>query len=106
MNKAAISTEFARRRLTFPLTLAAGEIRTGSLFFPMVPDPRSLTLGWASEPSRGGIDIPLDSLVGMHTPAQRCVSAGKAGSTPCAAAVDTLPQAKGDDSPEKEAMRL
>jgi hypothetical protein len=83
-NKAAISTEFARRRLSFPLTLAAGEMRTGSIFFPMVPDPQSLGLGWTSDPKSGGIDIPLQSLAGMHTPAQRCADSVKAGSVPCA----------------------
>jgi hypothetical protein len=70
-NKAAISTEFARRRLIFPLTLEAGEMRTGSIFFPMVPDPRSLALGWTSEAKSGGIDISLQSLTGMHRPEQR-----------------------------------
>ena len=83
-NKAAISTEFARRRLTLPLTLAAGEMRTGSIFFPMVPDPRSLNLAWTSDPKSGGIDISLQSLAGMHSPAQRCADSDMAGSVPCA----------------------
>jgi hypothetical protein len=83
-NKAAMSTEFARRRLTFPLTLAAGEMRTGSIFFPMVPNPRSLSLGWTSDPKSGGIDISLQSLAGVHTSAQRCADSDKAGSVPCA----------------------
>jgi hypothetical protein len=83
-NKAAISTEFERRRLTFPLTLAAGEIRTGSIFFPMVPDPRSLSLGWTSHPKSGGIDLSLRSLAGVHTPAQQCADSDKTGSAPCA----------------------
>jgi hypothetical protein len=69
-NKAAIATEFARRRLAFPLTVAAGEMRTGSIFFPMVPDPKSLSLGWTSDPNSGGIDISLQSLAGVHRPAQ------------------------------------
>jgi hypothetical protein len=70
-NKASISTEFERRRLSFPLTLEAGEMRTGSIFFPMGPDPRSLSLDWASDPTSGGIDISLQSLAGMHAPAHR-----------------------------------
>ena len=83
-NKAAISTEFARRRLTFPLTLGPGEMRTGSIFFPMVPDPRSLSLGWTSNSNSGGIDISLQSLAGVHAPAPRCADSDKAGSVPCA----------------------
>ena len=69
-NKAAISTEFARRRLNFPLTVEAGEIRTGSIFFPMVVNPRSLSLSWTSGPNSGGIDISLQSLAWMHAAAQ------------------------------------
>ena len=70
-NKAAITAEFARRRLAFPLTLAAGEVRTGSIFFPMVPDPQSLNLGWSSDQMSGEINISLKSLVGIHTPMPR-----------------------------------
>ncbi len=70
-NKAAITAEFARRRLAFPLTLAAGEILTGSIFFPMVPDPQLLKLTWSSDPMSGGIDISLKSLAGIHTPVPR-----------------------------------
>lgn len=61
-NKAAVVAEFNRRRLVLPLTLAPGEQRTGSLFFPMVPDPRALSLRWAD----GEIRIPLESLRGLH----------------------------------------
>lgn len=68
-NKAAISTEFARRRLSFPLALAAGEIRTGSIFFPMVPDPRSLHLQWNSDENTRELAISLESLAGLHTTA-------------------------------------
>jgi len=43
-NKKAVMTEFKRRRLPLPLTLAPGENRTGSLFYPMVRMPSSLAL--------------------------------------------------------------
>ena len=46
-NKKAVMTEFRRRRLPLPLTLAPGESRTGSVFYPMVRDPRSLELHWS-----------------------------------------------------------
>ncbi len=61
-NKAAVVAEFNRRRLVLPLTLAPGEQRTGSLFFPMVPDPRALDLRWTD----GEIRIPLEPLRGLH----------------------------------------
>ena len=70
-NKAGMEKEFNRRQLVLPLTLAPGETRTGSLFFPMVPNPRSLGLSWSAGPSRGESVLPLDFLHGLHAaPAQ------------------------------------
>jgi hypothetical protein len=66
-NKEAVAAEFTRRRLVLPLTLAAGELRTGSFFFPMTPNPRSLNLQWSSGPVRGDLMLSLQSLYGLHT---------------------------------------
>jgi hypothetical protein len=68
-NKSAIKTEFNRRRLPLPLSLAPGETRTGSLFFPMVPNPRSLDLTWSNESGTGDSLLQLDFLRGLHVPA-------------------------------------
>lgn len=76
-NKAAIVTEFNRRRLALPLTLAPGETRIGSLFFPMVPNPHSLYLRWSSGTTSGGLLLPLDSLRGLHVKAPAPASAGE-----------------------------
>ena len=65
-NKVAMGEEFNRRRLVLPLTLAPGETRTGSLFFPMVPSPRSLSLGWSTGTASGESLLPLDFLHGLH----------------------------------------
>jgi len=65
--RAKIKTEFDRRRLKLPLSLAPGETRTGSLFFPMVPDPRSLDLNWSDESASADAVLPLDFLKGLHT---------------------------------------
>jgi hypothetical protein len=72
--KAIIKAEFNRRRLPLPLTLAPGETRTGSLFFPMVPNPRSLDLNWSNESSSGDSVLPLDFLHGLHVPAPKTPS--------------------------------
>ncbi|HUJ42828.1 MAG TPA: hypothetical protein VLW52_04380 [Opitutaceae bacterium] len=71
-NKAAVAAEFNRRRLSVPLTLAPGETRTGSLFFPMIPNPRSLSLRGSSGPADAAVVIPLETLNGLHvkTPAR------------------------------------
>jgi hypothetical protein len=61
-HKAAIKAEFNRRRLPLPLSLAPGETRTGSVFFPMVPNPRSLDLNWSNESGTGDAALPLDFL--------------------------------------------
>ena len=76
-NKTAIVAEFNRRRLAFPLTLAPGETRIGSLFFPMVPNPRSLGLRWSSGPTGGKVTLPLDSLKGLHVKAPAQASAAR-----------------------------
>jgi hypothetical protein len=68
-NKAAVLAEFARRRLVLPITLAASETRTGSFFFPMVPNPQSLGLQWSSGATSGEVGISLEALHGLHTAA-------------------------------------
>jgi hypothetical protein len=67
--KSAIEAEFNRRRLTLPLSIAPGETRTGSLFFPMVPNPRSLDLNWSNGPDTRDSVLPLDFLHGLHVAA-------------------------------------
>ena len=76
-NRKSITAEFNRRRLTLPLILPPGETKTGSLFFPMVPNPQKLIVHWSSE-SRGGdsgdsghsgghdLALPLEFLQGLH----------------------------------------
>ena len=72
LRKEELAYEFARRRLALPLTLAPGEARVGSLFFPMVPNPRALSLHWSRGTSGGELALPLDSVHGLHvaTPPQ------------------------------------
>jgi hypothetical protein len=65
-NRDSIVAEFTRRRLALPLTLAPGETRIGSFFFPMVPNPRSLSLPWSSGTSGGELTLPLESVHGLH----------------------------------------
>ena len=65
-NKTAIRTEFNRRRLAFPFSLKPGEIRTGSLFFPMTPSPRSLMVGWVNGSASGDTLLELPFLSGLH----------------------------------------
>jgi hypothetical protein len=76
-NKAAIVAEFNRRRLALPLTLVPGETRIGSLFFPMVPNPRSFGLQWSGGATSDKLMLPLDSLQGLHVKAPTSASAGK-----------------------------
>jgi hypothetical protein len=68
-NKKAVTTEFKRRRLPLPLTLAPGETRTGSLFYPMVRSPGSLTLYWSNETGSATAILPLEFLHALHVPA-------------------------------------
>jgi hypothetical protein len=65
-NKKAVMTEFMRRRLALPLTLAPGETRTGSLFYPTVRSPGSLALHWSNESGAATATLPLDFLHALH----------------------------------------
>lgn len=65
-DKSDIQAEFNFRRLVLPSTLVPGQTRTGCLFFPMVPSPRSLVLHWSTGPTSGESVLPLDFLHGLH----------------------------------------
>jgi hypothetical protein len=76
-NRSAIKKEFDRRRLSLPLTLGAGESRTGSLFFPMTPNPRSLTLIWSGPSGSQPIKLDLHFLEGLHVKSPDAQSHGR-----------------------------
>lgn len=61
-----VATEFNKRRLVLPLTLAPGETRSGSLFFRISPSPKTLTLLGTSEGKQVRVVIGLESLAGLH----------------------------------------
>lgn len=67
-NKKAVMTEFSRRRLPLPLTLAPGETRTGSLFYPMVRSPGSLSLYISSGSGTTTAVLALEFLHALHVP--------------------------------------
>jgi hypothetical protein len=68
--KVAIKKEFNRRRLSVPLRLAPGETRTGSVFFPMVPNPHSLDLNWSNGSASADSVLALEFLRGLHIKAE------------------------------------
>ncbi len=65
-DKVRMEKEFARRRIALPISLAAGESRTGSFFFPMVPSPRSLGVHWSDESGSADAILALDFLNDLH----------------------------------------
>jgi len=65
-NKKAIKKEFDRRRLSLPVTLGPGETRTGSIFFPMIPNPQALTLRWTGTAGDDESALDLHFLEGLH----------------------------------------
>jgi hypothetical protein len=76
-NKRAVMAEFKRRQLPLPLTLAPGESRAGSLFYPMVRSPDSLTIAWSSEAGSATAALPLEFLHSLHVPAPPADHASK-----------------------------
>ncbi len=67
-NKKVVMTEFNLRRLQLPLTLAPGETRTGSVFYPMVRSPDSLALHSSNESGGVTVVLPLNFLHALHVP--------------------------------------
>jgi hypothetical protein len=62
----AIQKEFNRRRLVLPLELQPGEMRQGSLFFPITPGPQRLELNFRSEGIAQSDSIDLAPLATLH----------------------------------------
>jgi hypothetical protein len=75
-NKHRVMTEFTRRRLPLPLTLAPGETRVGSLFYPMILSPGALVLHCSTESGSPETALPLDFLSGLHVPAESANTPG------------------------------
>jgi hypothetical protein len=65
-NKSGIKKEFNRRRISLPLTFGPGQTRTGSFFFPMVPNPQALTVHWINSAGDGETTLELQFLQGLH----------------------------------------
>ncbi len=65
-DREAVETEFHRRQLPSPLKLSAGASVTGSVFLPIVPQPKALVIGYRrsenEKPSQ--INLPLSQLWG------------------------------------------
>ncbi len=77
IHKAEVMAEFDRRRLALPLTLQPGEVRTGSLFFPMVASPWSLTLATRQGTVGSVAVLRLDFLAGLHLKPAKPATAGQ-----------------------------
>jgi hypothetical protein len=67
-NRKAVMSEFMRRQLHLPVTLAPGENLTASLFFPMVRSPGSLSVHWSNESGAATAMLPLEFLHALHVP--------------------------------------
>lgn len=70
-NKERIEEEFAKRKLlsSGALTLSGDATITGSVFFPLVPNPKALVIDYKIEEPGASMSIfemPLDRLAGLH----------------------------------------
>jgi hypothetical protein len=63
-----LEADFHLRRLKTPARIVPGQTRTGSLYFPMVPSPRSLVLKWTADGQSGETILPLEFLRDLHRP--------------------------------------
>jgi hypothetical protein len=65
-NKKKVVAEFNGRRLPLPLTIAAGETASGSLFFPMTPAPQRLVVKGADGELQFELSLELKPLAALH----------------------------------------
>lgn len=70
-NKVAVKTEFDRRRIGLPLTIAPGAIAEGSFFFPMTPGPKRLIVKGRSGGTPVELVLDLKALAGLHLEAKK-----------------------------------
>jgi hypothetical protein len=71
-NKQAVVSEFARRRLVLPRTIAPGQVVQGSLFFRISPGPRQLVVRGLRDGGQTDILFDLEPLASLHmAPASR-----------------------------------
>ncbi|MBX3735794.1 MAG: hypothetical protein KF715_03815 [Candidatus Didemnitutus sp.] len=65
-NRKAVETEFARRRIELPLTLAPQQQKQGSFFFPMTPAPKELIVHARVGNQEIELRLPLPALAKLH----------------------------------------
>ena len=65
-HKHKIETEFSRRRLALPATIAPGGVVQGSLFFRLSPGPQRLVLHYRTDGQPRGLAIELKPLAALH----------------------------------------
>jgi len=70
-NKAAVQSEFQRRRLNLPLTLTPGQTATGSLFFPVTPGPQRLIVHGHDGEQPLDVTLELGPLATLHLKAEK-----------------------------------
>lgn len=73
-NRRAIEREFERRRLVLPAELVPGHLVQGSVFFPISPGPRRLTLKCRVDGEPRDVVIELTPLAGLHLKAPTAVA--------------------------------
>ena len=62
----AIIREFTRRRLS-TFTLSGNATISGSVFFPIIPNPKALVVNYRIGNDMKVLEVPLEKLKGLHT---------------------------------------
>lgn len=62
-DREAIDAEFKKRQLSAPLELSGGALLRGSVFFPLVPDPRAVVLTYSSPKGEAKLRLATEQLL-------------------------------------------
>jgi len=70
-NKEKVETEFNKRRFQPPFKQDANSKSSGSIFFPIVPNPKSLVIEYRKDGNDKTLEVSLEKLVGLHVAPQQ-----------------------------------
>ena len=64
-NKEKIESEFKRRDVS-RITIAGNTLITGSVFYPIVPNPKALAIDYKIGSTSDALEVPLGSVSSIH----------------------------------------
>lgn len=65
-DREAVESEFTRRKLSCPMSLSGAATIEGSVFYPIIPNPKALVIDYRIGNEMKVLEVSLDKLKGLH----------------------------------------